>query len=56
VNEETAAAPNVDPDVALTDEEVDKALDISRIEAAANVEDETGAQARADDASGGGPA
>lgn len=44
MSEETAAAPNVDPDVALTDAEIDKALEISRIEAEANAEGETSAQ------------
>jgi len=38
MDEETAAAANVDPNAVVTGEAVDKALDVSRAEAAAQEE------------------
>jgi hypothetical protein len=44
MDQETAAAGNVDPDAVLTGEALDKAIDISRAEAAANAEAEDATQ------------
>ena len=41
MDEETAAAANVDPDAVVTGEAIDKGLDVSRVEATANADAET---------------
>ena len=42
MDEETAAAANVDPDAVVTGDAVDRALDVSRAEAAAQEDTQSG--------------